>query len=131
MVLIFYIQKSLKNAFSNVLLTSKFYDYDVTFICYTFITVKMIRDEILADFVKEFPWIYDKKDKGHKDLHSNWKCMAKSYRKIKKFQFWYGSRRSYSTICKPPETLSTENVQLSEEKKKSGQGSKEVENKWW
>ena len=27
----------------------------------------MIRDEILADFVKEFPWIYGKKDKGHKD----------------------------------------------------------------
>ena len=90
----------------------------------------MIRGEILADFVKEFPWIYDKKDKGHKDCTVIGNAWQKVIEKSKKSQFWYGSRTSYSTICKPPET-STENVQLSEEKKKSGQGSKEVENKWW
>ena len=54
----------------------------------------MMRDEILADCIKGFPCIYDKKDKGHQDCTVLGAGCQKVKNKTEIFRFSYGIKRS-------------------------------------
>ena len=89
--------------------------YGVNLICYTVIMVNMMRVQIMADCVREFPYYFQRS-------HSTWKCMTRSYRKTGESDSDMESGEAKAAF--QIKNVIKKTMELSEEPNTSGQRSK-------